>query len=57
MVDKTPGGGPFKKSDAPAVCVFVRQTPSLGETLKRELNVCWRIAVHSEQLAHGLMTT
>jgi hypothetical protein len=56
MVNKVPDPSPLKKSNAPAVFVFVGEAASRGKTGKAEHNVGRYIAVHAEQLAHDGQT-
>ncbi len=55
MVDEATRGGALKKCDSSSVCVFVSQAAAFGKAFKRKLNVGWRVAVHAEQLTHGLI--
>jgi len=55
MVDEASCRRALKKCDAPAVCMFIGQAASFGKAFKRKLDVGWRVAVHPEQLTHGLI--
>ncbi len=54
-VEEEAGAFAFKKGDAPAVRVDIRcATPGL-ESAERETDVGRHVAVHAEELAHGLL--
>lgn len=55
MINETPGRRVFEKGDAPTVSMFIGEASTLGKTFKRELDVGRCVAVHAEQLTHGLI--
>ena len=44
----------FEKADTEAVGVVVSNAAATAEAFKRKHDVCGRVAIHAEQLAHGV---
>ena len=43
----------FKKRNAPAIGMLVGNACALAESAETEGDVGWRVAIHSQKLAHG----
>ena len=44
----------FKKADTEAVGVVIGNAATTAEAFKRKHDVCGSVAIHAEQLAHGV---
>ncbi|MPN42369.1 hypothetical protein SDC9_189926 [bioreactor metagenome] len=53
VIDEVAQALVLEKGDAPTIGVVARDPAALGEACEAEAHVGGRVAVHSEQLAHG----
>ena len=51
-VEELPNPSALEKTYPPAICMFIRQTPTGLKSCEGKTNICWNIAVHPEKLTH-----